>query len=395
MSRIKYLSLIAVLFILPHFAHAAPIQIYGHIEGTGGSTILVPDTPWTDFNEGLTTLYLCNSYPTSGVQTNCNSSFDWSALSETGYNGGFGVGGASSNGTYYFNIFDSNGGRPYDGSKAVAYIQWTYTSGVWSTPPPPAPSTQFNEVIDYVYDPNLNNSFGTSTVGAIFSIPQPNYVDSIGYDLLDPTNTIVDTDFHNGPATSTYTVAKEYNFNATGVYTVRAWFMQNGNKIINPTTLSIIINTPTWEYDPVTGDLVPSASTTIATSTLLAFKVDCPDDLIIGGLCKLVVGFFVPSPAAIQGISISFNNLMSKAPFSFFTQSKQLLDAFRTGASATGGSFNLTLYGSDIEIVGTTTANAIGVGSSPLALLKSVMTMGLWILLAWYLYWRIASIFGV
>lgn len=297
-------------------------------------------------------------------------------------------------------VFDSTGvTQPLQANTGQqagnAFMYWYWDA----TPPSGEASTEFNEVIDYVYDPNLDNSFGTSTVGAIFSIAQPDWVSSIGYDLVDPTGVVVDTDFVNDPEAGTYTIAKEYDFDSTGVYTLRAWFIQETGsgyqRVDNPTTLSIIINVPSWVFDPVTGDLVPAASTTIATSTLLAFKVDCPDDIIIGSVCKLLVGFFVPSLASIQGVQGSFANLMTKAPFSFFVQSKAILDGFRITDNALGGSFSLNLYGSDIDIVSSSTAASVGLDSGALTFFKLIMTVGLWLMLAWYLYWRIASIFGV
>lgn len=261
------------------------------------------------------------------------------------------------------------------------------------------PTTDFNEVVDYIYDPNLDNTFGTSTVGAIFSIAEPDWVSSIGYDLIDPTGVVVDTDFVNDPVAGTYNIAKEYEFDTTGVYTVRAWFIQETadgyQRIENPVSLSIIINVPTWSFDPVTGDLVPTASTTIATSTLTYFKVECPEDIIIGGLCKMAVGFLIPNVGAIQGVQASFYNLMAKAPFSFFTESKAVLDSFRTTGASTGGSLTLNIFGEEVSVISTTTAATIGLDENELDGLKDIMAILMWMMLAWYLYWRIASIFGV
>jgi len=264
------------------------------------------------------------------------------------------------------------------------------------SPAPPPPTTEFNEVLEYVYDPDLNNTFGTSSIGADFSIAQYDWLDSFGYTLSSPTGTIVASGSLPSTENGLFTLSSEYDFDTTGVYILQAYFVSDsGVTINNPVSLYITINAPTWSFDPVTGDLVPTASTTIATSSLTYLKVECPDDLLVGSLCKLAVGMFIPSTAAIQTVQASFYGLMTKAPFSFFTQSKTILDAFRIGTASSGGSFSLTLYGSSVPIVSSTTASGIGLDSGTIDFFKSIMTVGLWLMLAWYLYWRIASIFGV
>lgn len=258
------------------------------------------------------------------------------------------------------------------------------------------PTTDFNEVVDYIYDPILDNSVGTSTVGARFSIPEPDWVSSIGFDLRGPLGTILYTGSTTPTVAGTYDVDTDYYFGTAGAYELVAWFVSDtGQKIINPVSVFIVIDAEPWVFDPVTGDLVPVSSTTIATSTLTNFKVECPDDVLVGSLCKLAVGLFIPNASSIQGLQASFYGLMGKAPFSFFTQSKTVLDAFRVGSAATGGTLSLTLYGSEVDILSATTSASVGVDSDVINLLKGVMIVGLWLMLAWYLYWRIASIFGV
>lgn len=304
------------------------------------------------------------------------------------------------NGDYYYEIISGpgyNNGDPSGSHTAptVAYFRYTLSSG---TPviPPPAPTTDFNEVIDYIYDPVLDNSVGTSTVGARFSIPEPTWVTSVGFDLRGPLGNVLYTGSSSPTVPSSFDVSTSYYFDSAGAYELVAWFISDtGIKTLNPVSVYIVINAEPWVFDPVTGDLVPISSTTIATSTLTEFKVDCPDDVLVGSLCKLVVGMFIPSTSAIQSLQASFYGLMAKAPFSFFTQSKTVLEAFRVGTAATGGSLSLTLYGSEVDILSASTSANIGVDSGVIDLLKGVMIVGLWLLLAWYLYWRIASIFGV
>jgi len=258
------------------------------------------------------------------------------------------------------------------------------------------PTTEFNEVIDYIYDPVLDNNFGTSTVGASFSIAQFDWLDGMGVELRGPLGNILWSDELSPDENGIYDITTDYYFDVSGAYELQAYFIRDtGERVNNLVSVYITVNVPQWAFDPVTGDLVPAASTTIATSTLTNFKVDCPDDLLVGSLCKLAVGLFIPKASSIQGIQAAFYGLMGKAPFSFFTQSKTVLEAFRVGSAQTGGSLSLTLYGSEVQVVSSSTASALGVDSGMIDFLKGIMVVGLWLMLAWYLYWRIASIFGV
>jgi len=294
-------------------------------------------------------------------------------------------------GTYL--IVEGTSGYPTGTIPWYVHVEW---DGGEIVPPIPPPSTDFNEVIDYIYDPVLDNSVGTSTVGARFSIAEPTWLSSYGFDLRGPLGNILYTGSSTPDEPGTYDVDVEYYFGSAGAYEIVAWFISDtGVKTVNPVSVYITVNTEPWVFDPVTGDLVPVSSTTIATSTLTNFKVDCPDDLLVGSLCKLAVGLFIPKASSIQGIQAAFSGVMAKAPFSFFTQSKTILDAFRLGEATTGGALDLTLYGNEITVLSQTTGDAIGIDSGMIDLAKGVMIVGLWLLLAWYLYWRIASIFGV
>jgi len=291
-------------------------------------------------------------------------------------------------GGYYYN--------PDDSISTAGSNKWLIQ--IWNDDAivPPAPPTEFNEVIDYIYDPVLDNSVGTSTVGARFSIPQPDWVSSIGFDIRGPLGNVLYTGSTTPSSPDVYDVSTDYYFGSAGAYELVAWFISDtGQKIVNPVTVFIVVNAEPWVFDPVTGDLVPVSSTTIATSTLTNFKVDCPDDVLVGSLCKLAVGLFIPKTSSIQGLQASFYGVMGKAPFSFFTQSKTILDAFRVGTASSGGALTLSLYGNSVQVVSSSTASQIGVDSGMIDFLKGIMIVGLWLMLAWYLYWRIASIFGV
>lgn len=305
---------------------------------------------------------------------------------------------------FAYMVTDSN---PTNTSYSNIYFMGEITNGeasslVYDGPLPPDPATSdSNEVLRYIYDPDLNNNFGTSTIGAEFSIAHPDWIDFVGVSLASPSGTVVWTSSTTVATSSTFSITTEYGFNESGVYLLAVVWAQtvNGtqNITINPTVLRIPINVPNWQPDPVTGNLINTASTTIATSTLNMFRVDCPDSFIVGDLCKVIVGFVIPNYASIQNLQSSFSNLLTKAPFSFFTESKLVMEAVRTGVS--GGSqystLSLTFFGVTSDVISTSTLESIGVGTTEINFFKSLMVVGMWILLAWYLYWRIASIFGV
>lgn len=318
--------------------------------------------------------------------------------------------------TYYFALEETTAGNPgwweiqhgvQGGFAENTTFRWngtafTFDSGrhpymriyADATGPPP-PISEYNEVIDYIYEPDLNNNFGTSTIGAHFSIAEPDWIDGIGVELRGPLGNVVWSATSTADSAGIYGLFDEYNFDSTGSYELMAYFVQDGNRINNTVSVFIVINAEEWVFDPVTGDLVPISSSTIATSSLDRLNITCPDDLLVGSLCKLAVGLFIPKLSSIQAIQGSFSALMNKAPFSFFTQSKTVLDAFRTGTASSGGSFSLTLYGSEVPIVSSENAAGIGLTQDIIDFFKSIMVVGLWLMLAWYLYWRIASIFGV
>lgn len=277
-----------------------------------------------------------------------------------------------------------------------------------SAPPPPPitpPSTDFNEVIRYWPAFNYSTSTGTTTVGVQFSIPHPELIEGVGFELGGATNlgtsTVAEVSTLYTATTTvstaqTFSMTTDYNFTSGGYYSISAFFIQNGRRVYNNTNATILIN-----YVPPNitigndGQFHFNGTTTVATSTLDALHIDCGDTFIVASICKLAVSFIIPDPSAVQGVKDNFSLILTKAPFSFFTDSKKLLDAFQTGTAATGGTFALTFYGQSAPIVSTTTAASIGLGTTPINTLKDLEIIGLWILLAWYLYWRIASIFGV
>jgi len=261
--------------------------------------------------------------------------------------------------------------------------------------PPPA-TTDFNEVINYIPDTGVNISVGTTTIGATFSIPSPDFVEYIGYRLLSPSNEVLYDATTTPSVAGTYEISTDYNFSVPGAYQGHAYFAQDFSGTIwevdNPTMQNILIDVEEWSVDE-TGGFTQNPATT-STTTLPSLTLDCGDGFA-GSICNLAARLFVPNPSSIGGVQGAWNGMMSKAPFSFFTESKRVLDAFRTGGASNGGTLSLTLYGESVPVISSTTASTIGLGSTQINFIKFLIEVGLWVLLAWYLYWRIASIFGV
>lgn len=271
------------------------------------------------------------------------------------------------------------------------------------TPPIVPPLHDINEVVRYWPAFNYATSTGTTTVGVQFSIAHPEWIDGVGYEIgsaagdtssstISYVNTIYDASTTVATA-QTFSLTNPFNFTQAGYYTLTAYFIQNGRKVYNNTVATILIN-----YVPPNitvgndGQFHFNGTTTVATSTLDALHIDCGDTLLVSSLCKIAVSFVVPDPSSIQGIKDNWNALLTKAPFSFFTESKNVLGAFASTSNSTGGSLALNLYGQNAPIVSTTTANTIGFGSTAIDALKFLTKAALWIFLAWFIYWRIGGI---
>lgn len=449
------ISLIAFLFLgvftlLPSSVHAAVLYDNSTLDGstfTKNAGFAVQSIAGASSNSYATAIGQGNSgvsitgaayvrvyanhqpYPNMGftdVGTNgtlCSSSNAWTNISGniwettiTGCTGNFGAILVSANASLSTDFagtgtggqtFDGSGSGTYLGSGLIAFqvCDSGGCSGGFQPSTQPA-ITQWNEVTRYWPGLNYATSTGTTTVGVQFSIPHPELIDGVGFELDGALDTSASTTvamlntLYTASTTvatsSTFSLTTDYNFTQGGYYTINAFFIQNGKRVWNNTIGTILIN-----YVPPNitvgsdGQFHFNGTTTVATSTYQALHIDCGSTLFVSDICKLAVAFVVPDPSAIQQVKEVFNAMLTKAPFSFFTDSKKLLDAFQLGSASTGGTFALTLYGQSVPIISTTTASSIGLSSTPINVLKDLETIGLWILLAWYLYWRVASIFGV
>lgn len=276
------------------------------------------------------------------------------------------------------------------------FFQYSFDGTNYAAAGPPPPTTQFNEVTQYIPAAGVSTTTGVMTVGAEFSIAQPTYVAYIGYRLFDPTNTVVFNATSSVPVAGIYTLYTDYDFDMVGQYTGHAYWAQDvgGNiwETDNPTIQNVLIDVPQWSVNP-DGSFTGNPATT-STTTLSNLNLDCGTGFA-GSICNLVARIFIPSNASIAGLQSSFNNLLLKAPFSFFTESHDVLESFWYDGNSYGGTLSLELYGSDVDILSASSSAAIGFSSTELDFFKSIVNAALYFFLAWYLYWRIASIFGV
>lgn len=261
---------------------------------------------------------------------------------------------------------------------------------------PDEPTTEFAEVLSYIPETGFSTSTGTTTIGANFSVPNPEVVSYVGYRLYSPSSVVLYEATTSTAIEGLYQIQFDYNFTDSGVYQGHAFFAQDYEGTIwevdNPTVQQILVDVEEWTITPG-GQFVNNQSTT-STSTLSSLTLDCSELGWASSVCNLVATIFIPRPTSIQLVQSSWSSVLNKAPFSFFTESKRVLDSFK-GTNSSGGTLSLSFYGETADIISTTTAAAVGFTSTSLTFVKTLIAVGLWLLLAWYLYWRIASIFGV
>jgi len=296
---------------------------------------------------------------------------------------------------YYFVWADTNGGS-CTGSTQVGYFKWHYDGDTSTTPPETfPPTTDFNEVLNYIPDTGVATSTGTTHVGAEFSIPYPEYIEYIGYRILSPSNEVLYNATSSTPTAALYEISTDYNFSVPGIYQGHAYFAQDfgGNiwEVDNPTIQQIVVDVPEWTISPDGGFSQNPATT--STTTLPNLTLDCGTGFV-SSICNLVARLVVPSATSIGLVQAQWSTVLSKAPFSFFTESRAVLDAVRV-SSGDQQTLNLNLFNTTIPVITSSTTAAIGLDTTQINFLKFLMIVGLWILFAWFLYWRIASIFGV
>jgi len=306
-------------------------------------------------------------------------------------------------GTYYVYVSPYDGSPPYD-DPSYAYYIYTVSGGVFSTEEATSsPVSGYNQIVRYIPSLNYSTTTGSTLVGVEFSIANPDWIEGVGFELsgtpnvsTTTTSSYLNTLYEASTTVSiaqTFSLTTNYNFTSGGYYSIVGYFIQNGKKIYNSSAATILIDyTAPNIVIGSDGVFHFNATTTVATSSLDALHIDCGDTIIVSSLCKIAVSFVIPDPSSIQGVKSSWNALLTKAPFSFFTESKNVLGAFASTTASSGGTLALNFYGQNAPLISTSTANSIGLGSSTIEALKFLITVGLWILMAWFIYWRIGGL---
>lgn len=266
---------------------------------------------------------------------------------------------------------------------------------------PPPPTGDLNEVLNYIPATGVSTSTGITNVGVNFSIAHPDWITYFGYRIYAPNGSVVYNATSTAPVAGQYTLSTAFNFTQKGNYAGHAYFAQQvGSTTSNvwetdgATIQQILVGVTQWTVD-ANGVFAQNQATT-STTTIPNLNIDCGSGFS-GSVCNLAATLLIPSGSAVSGLENAWGLMLTHSPFNFFTDSRNLLIAFAAGSTtaANGGTFSLNLYGKDIPIISTTTAATVGVGSTQLSFLKFLTATGLWVLVAWYIYWRIASIFGV
>lgn len=404
------ISVAGLIFAFHEKANAADLEVDFWIEETsqGGVHIFTPPSSIISFlgnssapscpagqffggtypsgNTGIRTYrgsYPDTSQPVTSVTGRCIEANASNPVAVGNWmEGGFQNGaGSTSDGDYWVRISNE------DNTDAI-YWQATRSGGIWSGGEP----LSGNTVAAYLPSQNVATSSGVTTLGALFSVADFDAIDEIAYFLIDVNGNTVGFASSSPSSVGYFELTDDVSLSA-GYYRGRGIIFTEAGGQIYPALDQIIA----VDVEPVTvlsdGSFSFNNATT-STSTLSELTLNCGDGFI-GSVCNLFETIIIPSPSSIGQVQNSWNGVLQNLPFSLFTEARNLLLAFQTGSAETGGNFSLELYGETVPIVSTSTAASVGLDSGAIDFLKFMMTIGLWILLAWYLYWRIASIFGV
>lgn len=296
----------------------------------------------------------------------------------------------SPDGIYDISIYGLDHGGTIN-TGIVGVIEYEITGGVMGSPSEAPLSDNFNEVDHYIPTVGVATTTGTTTVGAVFAMNQPWLVDYIGYRIISPNNEVVYNATSTVSLAALYEISTDFNFTTTGIYTGHAYFAQNGWETDNTTIQQIAINLTDWTVNP-DGSFTQNPATT-STTTLPNLSLDCGTGFA-GSICNLAAKLLLPDASSIQNVQSTWALLMNDAPFSFFTQSKALLGALK-GTVGAQQTLSVTFFGRTTQIISASTTASIGFGEASLAFAKFIMTAGLWIMFAWFIYWRVGTIFHI
>jgi hypothetical protein len=261
----------------------------------------------------------------------------------------------------------------------------------WSSVPlgPDPAITEYNEVINYIPDTGINITVGTTTVGVSFSLPQPEWLEYVGYRIYSPSGVVVFNASTTPSAPGIYEIDTDFNFDTAGVYTGHAYFAQDFGgsvwEVDNTSIQQIAVDVTQWTVTP--GGGFSQNNATNSTTTLSNFTLDCGDGFI-NSVCNFFERLVIPEATSIQNFFSSLALFVQKPPLSFFYELYSAFGAF--GASYTPGysSLSLTLFGNTFPVVSTTTASVVGLSGSTLENVRVLMTGGIFVLGLWAVFWR-------
>lgn len=276
------------------------------------------------------------------------------------------------------------------------FFQLYKEDDLWSSEQPsPTPVNPYAEVINYVPDTNISITLGTTTVGATFSVPNGTNVLGVGYRLISPNNTVVQVASTTvSTSTTSYTVSFDYDFQTSGYWQGRAFFIQDlgdGNvwQVDNPTGQSIGVDYTALTINP-DGTITWDFGSTTSTTTETGLTTTCNIFGFFSPLCNLFFYLFIPKQNPVSYFNSMFSVVAAVPPVSSLVEAKELLDSVfrnRSGEFADTG-LVLQFYGVDTSVISASSSNMVGLGPTQRTFMRNIISAGLWVLLATFLFWR-------
>lgn len=156
-----------------------------------------------------------------------------------------------------------------------------------------------------------------------------------------------------------------------------------------------VLTPPYTPFDPGGYDFGTTTPTGVSTSTTLeqlTLECDPSDGFFERSFCNLAVLLFVPSSQSVSQFTSNLNALLSKQPFSGFTEFIDAWNGATKNPDIVYTSLTLNFYGEEAPLISTTTLAAVA-GNNAVDGLRSLMAIGLWVAFGWFVFIRVSKLF--
>jgi len=148
-----------------------------------------------------------------------------------------------------------------------------------------------------------------------------------------------------------------------------------------------------FEIEIASGTITSSNNDPIYTGQNIVSQSACSNS-IIGALCSITSFLFIPTSFTTDYLNSSMDIIKSKKPFSYFTQTADIITTSASSTSSTDFiNLEITVYGMTLPIITQTTLDAIYPESTRLYI-RSVIAYGLWIAFALTVIYMVLNIFN-